>query len=108
MDTRLNELVRTKLLRISREWRFTSRMLPILLFLVLLGFSAGSLASTTLPDNRWSGSVIFVLLVLFETMSALYYGRKDTFERGGPIIWLQYTKLGFVLGLFVDAFKVGS
>jgi len=108
MDTRLNGLVRKKFLRILKEWRLTSRMLPLLLVLVLLGFTCGSLVSTTLPDNRWSGSIIFVLLGLFETLSALYYGRIDTFERGGPIVWFQYMKLGFILGLFVDAFKVGS
>lgn len=70
---------------------------PIFLFHFLFGFFLGSICPTSfsLVSNFfvWNNLFILSLLVALEYLNMKF---------------LRYGKLGFLFGLFVDAFKVGS
>ena len=76
-------------------------------FLLFLGLFLGSLFGTFLDFPRsfgfWDGFLILFLIFVCEIINLFVYVYKSLFFR-----ILNYLKLGFLLALFIDAFKVGS
>jgi hypothetical protein len=76
-------------------------------FLLFIGLFSGSLFGTFLDFPRslgfWDGFIILLVLFFCELINLFVYAyRIKTFK------FLNYLKIGFLLALFIDAFKVGS
>jgi hypothetical protein len=75
--------------------------------LLFLGLFFGSLFGTFLDFPRslgwWDGFLILSVVFLCEGLNLLVYVYKLFFFKT-----LNYFKIGFLLALFIDAFKVGS
>eukprot|EP01023_Acetabularia_acetabulum_P030587 TRINITY_DN2877_c0_g1_i1.p1 TRINITY_DN2877_c0_g1~~TRINITY_DN2877_c0_g1_i1.p1 ORF type:complete len:164 (-),score=3.58 TRINITY_DN2877_c0_g1_i1:161-652(-) len=87
---------------------------PTMLFALLGGFVVGNLFGNFGPGLKskfiWDGFGLPMVNVVLEIISYLYYTRKGQLLRDRPGIrqYLNYLKLGFLYGIFTDAFKVGS
>ena len=115
--TRLNTIVSVTGDRfqrwISNPWRRFS-----LLIIFFLGgfFMAGVVSLVSGQTASWDTGVSFLCLVGVETVSLFYYRtmpRRQSIEQvlpPRPVILeiLNAGKLGFIYGLFLDAFKLGS
>ena len=75
--------------------------------LLFIGLFSGSLFGTFLDFPRslgfWDGFIILFVLLLCEIINLFVYVYKSSIFKT-----LNYFKLGFLLALFIDAFKVGS
>ncbi len=75
--------------------------------LLFIGLFSGSLFGTFLDFPRslgfWDGFIILAVLGCCEFINLCVYAYKLHFFKT-----LNYFKLGFLLALFIDAFKVGS
>lgn len=77
---------------------------------LFVGFVSGNLCPGFLPflgcfGLIWPGMFITLALLFFEMINCLY------FRAHNAALWLKslnFYKMGFLLGLFTDAFKVGS
>jgi len=97
----------------SNPWRRFS-----LLIIFFLGgfFMAGVVSLVSGQTASWDTGVSFLCLVGVETVSLFYYRtipRRQSLDQvlpPRPILLeiLNAGKLGFVYGLFLDAFKLGS
>jgi hypothetical protein len=76
-------------------------------FLLFIGLFSGSLFGTFLDFPRslgfWDGFIILVVLFLCEFINLCVYAYQINFFKT-----INYFKIGFLLALFIDAFKVGS
>lgn len=107
MDTRLSQLIEQLQTRLQQRWKAVDRLFPIAPFCMLSGFYAGNGFATTVKYIQWAscweGITILCLVLLLELLQRLL-ARPRT-----RILWIiHYVKFGFLWGLFVDAFKVGS
>ena len=77
---------------------------------ILIGMILGSIFGTLLPFFRnflfWDGFIFIFILFFSEIISALIYSNLKTNSRF--YVSLNWVKIGFFLGFFIDAFKVGS
>jgi hypothetical protein len=75
--------------------------------LLFIGLFCGSLFGTFLDFPRsvgfWDGFIILLVLLLCEIINLFVYVYKSFIFKT-----LNYFKIGFLLALFIDAFKVGS
>nr|YP_009105051.1 hypothetical chloroplast RF20 [Stichococcus bacillaris]AIT93706.1 hypothetical chloroplast RF20 [Stichococcus bacillaris] len=93
---------------IRRFFQYVARKMIVVsgnIFLILFGFVAGTLFGSVLtvflkPEALIQLSVAVTLLFV-EVLNAFTY-RKFLFKN------LNLVKIGFLLGVFIDAFKVGS
>lgn len=97
---------------------------PMKVFLLLLGFyTANALATILGQTGDWDVLVAGVVVAAIEGIGILMYRRKPklpplssssttTTSGGGGfqslVVMVNYWKAGLCLGLFVDAFKLGS
>ncbi|XAR56045.1 hypothetical protein NMG60_11036334 [Bertholletia excelsa] len=91
---------------------------PMKIFLVLLGFyTANALATILGQSGDWDIIVAGLVVAAIEGIGRLMYRRKTktsntltttTRRYQSLVVMLNYWKAGVCLGLFVDAFKVGS
>nr|YP_005089926.1 hypothetical chloroplast RF20 [Pedinomonas minor]ACQ90902.1 hypothetical chloroplast RF20 [Pedinomonas minor] len=76
-------------------------------FLLFIGLFSGSLFGTFLDFPRslgfWDGFIILFVLLVCELINLFVYVYKL-----GIFKTINYFKIGFLLALFIDAFKVGS
>ena len=76
-------------------------------FLLFIGLFSGSLFGTFLDFPRslgiWDGFLILCVLFICELINLFVY-----VYRIGIFKSINYLKIGFLLALFIDAFKVGS
>lgn len=112
MDTRLSVLLVGLQARARRRWRALDRLFPLAPFCVLAGFYGGNGFATTVKHIRWlgmwEGITILGLVLLLEGLQRTLYSARLA-RPLSPMLWMvQCTKLGFLWGIFVDAFKVGS
>lgn len=90
---------------------------PLDFFLFLAAFVYGNLFAIQFPNLQWGGVFIFGLVIFLETINKFLYSsqrlnnRKKSLTRS-PInslcIVTNTMKRGFLLGFFIEAFKVGS
>jgi hypothetical protein len=75
--------------------------------LLFIGLFSGSLFGTFLDFPRslgfWDGFIILFVLFLCECINLCVYVYKIRFFKT-----VNYFKIGFLLAVFIDAFKVGS
>lgn len=86
--------------------------IPLKVFLLLLGFyTANALATILGQTGDWDVLVAGVVVAAIEGIGMLIY-RKPPTEKTGRLqsflVLVNYWKAGICLGLFVDAFKLGS
>ena len=86
---------------------------PMKVFLLLLGFyTANALATILGQTGDWDVLVAGVVVAAIEGIGMLVYKRSSSQSNGGRlqslIVMINYWKAGVCLGLYVDAFKLGS
>jgi hypothetical protein len=86
------------------------QMQPFDFFLLLFAFFYGNLFAITFSTMNWGFLLIVFLVVFVECSNKIIYSfssriKTNWYSKG---ILLNTLKRGFLLGLFVEAFKVGS
>lgn len=85
---------------------------PVKIFLLLLGFyTANALATILGQTGDWDVLVAGVVVAAIEGIGMLIYKKPPTVRTGrlqSFLVMVNYWKAGICLGLFVDAFKLGS
>ncbi|CAL5321910.1 unnamed protein product [Camellia sinensis] len=85
---------------------------PMKIFLVLLGFyTANALATILGQTGDWDVLVAGVVVAAIEGIGMLMYRKPSSLTTGrlqSLVVMINYWKAGVCLGLFVDAFKLGS
>ena len=85
---------------------------PMKIFLLLLGFyTANALATILGQTGDWDVLVAGVVVAAIEGIGMLMYRKPSSMSRGrlqSLVVMINYWKAGICLGLFVDAFKLGS
>lgn len=86
--------------------------IPLKVFLLLLGFyTANALATILGQTGDWDVLVAGVVVAAIEGIGMLIYRKLPTARTGrlqSFLVLVNYWKAGICLGLFVDAFKLGS
>lgn len=112
MDTRLGLLLAGLQTRTRSRWRALDRLFPLAPFWVLAGFYAGNGFASTVKYipwvSTWEGVTILVLVLALEGLQRALYGARRAHPLSTALWGIQCAKLGFLWGIFVDAFKVGS
>jgi Protein of unknown function (DUF565) len=112
--TRLGTLVRAAATQLLSKLNSARKNLPMKIFLLLLGFyTANALATILGQTGDWDVLVAGVVVTAIEAIGMLMYGKPvDAKMIGGRlqkwVVMINYWKAGVCLGLFVDAFKLGS
>lgn len=85
---------------------------PMKVFLLLLGFyTANALATILGQTGDWDVLVAGVVVAAIEGIGMLVYKKSSSQSTGrlqSLVVMINYWKAGVCLGLFVDAFKLGS
>lgn len=84
---------------------------PMKVFLLLLGFyTANALATILGQTGDWDVLVAGIVVAAIEGIGMLMYKRttSSSARLQSLIVLINYWKAGVCLGLFVDAFKLGS
>jgi hypothetical protein len=85
---------------------------PMKIFLLLLGFYTENALATILGQTGdWDVLVAGVVVAAIEGIGMLIYKKVPTARTGrlqNFLVMVNYWKAGICLGLFVDAFKLGS
>ncbi|XP_076953221.1 ycf20-like protein [Bidens hawaiensis] len=117
-QTRLGRLVSAGGRQLLEKLNSARKNFPMKVFLLLLGFyTANALATILGQTGDWDVLVAGVVVAAIEGIGMLMYkksnlstatgsGRSKRFE--SLIVMVNYWKAGVCLGLFVDAFKLGS
>ena len=108
--TRLTQVLRVRQRQLLGKINEGRKGLPMKVFLVLLGYYAANALATILGQTGdWDVLVAGIVVAIIELVGSLLYQKSPI---GGPVkgflVMLNFWKAGFTLGLFVDAFKVGS
>ncbi|MEA5621305.1 DUF565 domain-containing protein [Cronbergia sp. UHCC 0137] len=108
-NTRINNLFNT-IARNLNQWFFNPwRRLSLLVISFLFGFFMASVISTTAGQESKLDIVIAAFLVfLTEITSRIFYSRSFFARQELWVELLNYLKVGFIYGLFLEAFKLGS
>nr|YP_009057895.1 hypothetical chloroplast RF20 [Nephroselmis astigmatica]AID67740.1 hypothetical chloroplast RF20 [Nephroselmis astigmatica] len=111
--TRLMRFLQRNYRKFERRWNLLGNLFPAILLSVLTGFYIGNMWASIIGYARQTGleDAIIVMgwLIILEGLSAFIY-QKNTRPVFHQNLWIliNYLKIGFLLGIFVDAFKVGS
>jgi hypothetical protein len=110
--TRLGRLIQAAARELLAKLNSARTSSPNKIFLVLLGFyTANALATILGQTGDWDVLVAGVVVAAIEGIGMLMY-RKPIAKPPGRlqsfIAMVNYWKAGVCLGLFVDAFKLGS
>jgi len=110
--TRLGRILTAGGRQLLEKLNSTRKNLPLKIFLLLLGFyTANALATILGQTGDWDVLVAGVVVAAIEGIGMLIY-RKPATTRPGRLqsflVMVNFWKAGICLGLFVDAFKLGS
>ncbi|KAH7299366.1 hypothetical protein KP509_24G007700 [Ceratopteris richardii] len=110
IGTRLSQVLLKRQKELVGKFNDGRRKLPMKIFFVLLGFYAANALATILGQTGdWDVLVAGIVVAVIELIGSFMYKRKNLTGRfRGFLTMVNYWKAGFTLGLFVDAFKVGS
>jgi hypothetical protein len=110
----------TKFLKLLNFFRFNiinkslfiKKNFVICIFLLFLGFICGNLFGTFLIFFRyyiyWDGFIILLIILLIEFINYLTYIQTFKIKNKNFFKFLNFYKMGLLLGFFTDSFKVGS
>ncbi|MBD2726024.1 DUF565 domain-containing protein [Nostoc sp. FACHB-892] len=108
-NTRLNNLFDSIATRLGQWFLNPWRRLSLLIMSFLFGFFLANVMSTTAGQRAELD--IFVagfLVVLTEVTSRIFYSQTFFAKRSLFVESLNLLKVGFIYGLFLEAFKLGS
>ncbi|XP_075498571.1 ycf20-like protein isoform X2 [Primulina tabacum] len=109
--TRLGRIVSAGGRQLLSKLNSARKNFPMKVFLLLLGFyTANALATILGQTGDWDVLVAGFIVAAIEGIGMLMYRRKPLpSERlQAVVVMVNYWKAGVCLGLFVDAFKLGS
>ncbi|KAE9613468.1 hypothetical protein Lalb_Chr05g0217751 [Lupinus albus] len=110
--TRLGRIVTAGGRQLLEKLNSARKNFPMKIFLLLFGFyTANALATILGQTGDWDVLVAGVVVAAIEGIGMLMYKRPQTVRTGKVqsfLMMLNYWKAGICLGLFVDAFKLGS
>ena len=132
LKSKLNTFVSQYIGSLRTKSLFLQKNFPNLLALLFFGFLLGNVFGTFLNTLRfffiWDVFIIFILIVLLEILNYAVYHNKNRPVFFTPFLpswrvstanrkygsaklvvqFLNFFKIGLMVGFFVDAFKVGS
>lgn len=108
--TRLGRIVGAGGRQLLSKLNSARKNFPMKVFLLLLGFyTANALATILGQTGDWDVLVAGVVVAAIEGIGMLMYGKPAFSGRlQSLVVMVNYWKAGVCLGLFVDAFKLGS
>lgn len=109
--TRLGRIVSAGGRQLLQKLNSARKNFPMKIFLLLLGFyTANALATILGQTGDWDVLVAGVVVAAIEGIGALMYRKPplSTARFQSFVGMMNYWKAGVCLGLFVDAFKLGS
>ncbi|KAL0290682.1 UNVERIFIED_CONTAM: Ycf20-like protein [Sesamum calycinum] len=108
--TRLGRIVGAGSRQLLSKLNSARKNFPMKVFLLLLGFyTANALATILGQTGDWDVLVAGVVVAAIEGIGMLMYKRPmSTGRLKSLVVMINYWKAGVCLGLFVDAFKLGS
>ncbi|XP_073126357.1 ycf20-like protein [Henckelia pumila] len=109
--TRLGRIVSAGGRQLLSKLNSARKNFPMKVFLLLLGFyMANALATILGQTGDWDVLVAGFVVAAIEGIGMLMYRRKPlpTERLQSLVVMVNYWKAGVCLGLFVDAFKLGS
>ena len=110
--TRLGRILTAGGRQLLEKLNSARKNLPMKIFLLLLGFyTANALATILGQTGDWDVLVAGVVVAAIEGIGMLMYRKPPTVRTGrfqSFLMLMNYWKAGICLGLFVDAFKLGS
>ncbi|XP_022853505.1 ycf20-like protein isoform X2 [Olea europaea var. sylvestris] len=108
--TRLGRIVGAGGRQLLSKLNSARKNFPMKVFLLLLGFyTANALATILGQTGDWDVLVAGVVVAAIEGIGMLMYGKPVFSGRlQSLVVMVNYWKAGVCLGLFVDAFKLGS
>ncbi|WCJ38895.1 hypothetical protein M5689_019928 [Euphorbia peplus] len=110
--TRLGRIVSAGGKQLLQKLNSARKNFPMKVFLLLLGFyTANALATILGQTGDWDVLVAGVVVAAIEGIGMLVYKKPVSLPSGrlqSFVVFMNYWKAGVCLGLFVDAFKLGS
>ncbi|CAN1774702.1 Ycf20-like protein, partial [Linum perenne] len=110
--TRLGRIVSAGGRQLLEKLNSARKNFPTKVFLLLLGFyTANALATILGQTGDWDVLVAGIVVAAIEGIGMLMYRDKKPRSQGrfkNFVLMVNYWKAGVCLGLFVDAFKLGS
>ncbi|GFP95787.1 ycf20-like protein, partial [Phtheirospermum japonicum] len=108
--TRLGRIVSAGGKELLSKLNSARKNFPMKVFLLLLGFyTANALATILGQTGDWDVLVAGVVVAAIEGIGMLMYKKPlSTGRLQSLVVMVNYWKAGVCLGLFVDAFKLGS
>ncbi|XP_027345463.1 ycf20-like protein [Abrus precatorius] len=110
--TRLGRILTAGGRQLLEKLNSARKNFPMKIFLLLLGFyTANALATILGQTGDWDVLVAGVVVAAIEGIGMLIYRKPPTVKTGrlqSFLVMVNYWKAGICLGLFVDAFKLGS
>ncbi|KAK8671985.1 hypothetical protein V6N13_110363 [Hibiscus sabdariffa] len=110
--TRLGRIVSVGGRQLLEKLNSARKNLPMKIFLLLFGFyTANALATILGQTGDWDVLVAGVVVAAIEGIGMLMYKKPPSLRTGrlqSFVVLVNYWKAGVCLGLFVDAFKLGS
>lgn len=110
--TRLGRILTAGGRQLLEKLNSARKNFPLKIFLLLLGFyTANALATILGQTGDWDVLVAGVVVAAIEGIGMLLYRKPATMGSGrlqSFLVFVNYWKAGICLGLFVDAFKLGS
>ncbi|KAH6757819.1 antigen receptor-like protein [Perilla frutescens var. hirtella] len=109
-ETRLGRIVSAGGRQLLNKLNSARKNFPMKVFLLLLGFyTANALATILGQTGDWDVLVAGLVVAAIEGIGMLMYKKPMTTGRlQSLVVMINYWKAGVCLGLFVDAFKLGS
>ncbi|XP_034692455.1 ycf20-like protein [Vitis riparia] len=111
-QTRLGRIVSAGGRQLLAKLNSARKNFPMKVFLLLLGFyTANALATILGQTGDWDVLVAGVVVAAIEGIGMLVYKKSSSQSTGrlqSLVVMINYWKAGVCLGLFVDAFKLGS
>ncbi|KAI4306666.1 hypothetical protein L6164_029924 [Bauhinia variegata] len=110
--TRLGRILTAAGRQLLEKLNSARKNFPMKIFLLLLGFyTANALATILGQTGDWDVLVAGVVVAAIEGIGMLMYRKSPAMSTGRLqffVTMINYWKAGVCLGLFVDAFKLGS
>ncbi|KAL2902888.1 Ycf20-like protein [Bienertia sinuspersici] len=110
-QTRLSRILIAGGRQLLEKLNTARKNFPMKVFLLLLGFyTANALATILGQTGDWDVLVAGIVVAAIEGIGMLMYKRTKVSSRRlqSFVVLINYWKAGVCLGLFVDAFKLGS
>ena len=112
-NTKFLKLLNFFYFNIIKKFIFIEKNFITYIFLLFLGFICGNLFGSFLNFFRyyicWDGFIILLIILLSEFINYLTYIKIYFLKKNKTFFkFLNFYKMGVLLGIFTDSFKVGS